>query len=209
MTIRIIITDDHNMVRNSLATFLNSYEDIELLAQATNGQEAVKLCDELQPDVVLMDLIMPVMDGVEAIEIILTQHPKTRIIALTSFKENDLVLRALQAGAAGYLLKDDTTEELVEAIRDAYAGKTVITPEAMQALLQAKAPPPSPRIQRLTEREIEILKHLVQGDTNRQIADRLHLSPATIKFHVSSILSKLNASSRTEAVAIAIQNNLI
>lgn len=208
--IRVMIVDDHNMVRSSLAMFLDSYSDIALIGQATNGQQAVQMCREHAPDVVLMDLIMPVMDGVDAIREILREQPEIRILALTSFKVDDLVYRAMEAGAAGYLLKDDTTEELVEAIRDAYAGKTVISPDAMQALLNTHQRASSQdALTRLTDREIVVLRLLSQGLTNRQIADDLSLSPATVKFHVSSILSKLNASSRTEAVAIALQRKLI
>jgi two-component system, NarL family, response regulator LiaR len=208
--IRIVIVDDHNMVRSSLATFLDSFEDLEIVGQATSGLEAVTLCDTVKPDVVLMDLKMPEMNGVEAIRMILQQETARAVIALTSFREDDLVLEALQAGAIGYLLKDDTTDELVEAIRDAHAGKPVITMETIQALLRTKARADHhTRHFRLTEREQQILHFMVDGLTNRQIASKLTLSPATIKFHVSSILSKLNAASRTEAVAIAMQHNLI
>lgn len=207
-SIRIVIVDDHNMIRSSLASFLDSYEDIDLIGQANNGQRAVDLCFELKPDVVLMDLIMPVMNGVEAIKAILEQLPQTRIIALTSFKEDDLVFQALDAGASGYLLKDDTTEELIEAIRSIHAGRTIISPEAMTALLHARQKQTT-LVSHLSDRELEILTLLVEGLTNRQIANQKSISLATVKFHVSSILSKLNASSRTEAVAIALQNKLV
>lgn len=206
--IRIVLADDHNMVRTSLATFLDSYPDLDLIGQATNGREAVDLCLQLEPDVVLMDLFMPEMNGVEAIRAILKANSSIKVLALTSFKEDNLVYDALQAGAVGYLLKDDTTDELTAAIRDVHAGKTVISPEAMQALLMTKSAESVPEF-KLTPRETEILSFMVQGLTNRQIALELDLSPSTVKFHVSSVLSKLNAASRTEAVAIAIQHKLI
>ena len=206
--IRILLVDDHSMVRASLASFLDSFDDIDVVGQAHNGAAGVNACADLQPDVVLMDLIMPEMNGVEAITHIRQQQPQVRILALTSFKEDTLVHDALRAGASGFLLKDDSTDQLVEAVRDVYAGKTVMTPEAMRALLNTPRPE-DPAPSRLTERETEILKYLVQGLTNKQIADKLTLSIATIKFHVSSILAKLNATSRTEAVAIALQEGII
>jgi NarL family two-component system response regulator LiaR len=206
--IRILLVDDHSMVRASLAAFLDSYDDLDVIGEAQNGAIAVQQCQDLRPDVVLMDLIMPEMNGVEATQAIRRDYPEIRILALTSYKEDHLVHDALRAGASGFLLKDDSTEDLVEAVRDVYAGKTVMTPEAMQALLNTPAPQEAFHA-RLTEREIDILDYLVRGLTNKQIAEKLTLSPATIKFHVSSILSKMNATSRTEAVAIALQEGLI
>ncbi len=205
MTIRVLIADDHTMVRNSLAMFLASYPDLELVGQAADGAAAVALCLEARPDVVLMDIQMPEVNGIEATRRILDTLPNTRIIALTSFKDDDLVQQMIGAGAVGYLVKADTTDELVEAIRDAYAGKIAITPEIFQKIVKSK---PAESGFRLTDRESEILTFIVHGLTNRQIAEKLSLSPATIKFHVSSILAKLNAVSRAEAAAIAIEHNL-
>jgi NarL family two-component system response regulator LiaR len=206
--IRVLLVDDHAVVRSGLGAFLLAFEDLELIGEARGGEEAVRLCDDLQPDVILMDLMMPGMDGAEATTIIRERHPQIQVIALTSFKEQDLVERAMKAGAIGYLLKNVSAEELANAIRAAKAGKPTLAPEAAQALIHAATKPPKIGYD-LTDREREVLALMVEGLTNPEIADRLVVSRSTIKFHVSSILSKLNASSRTEAVAIALQHHLI
>jgi two-component system, NarL family, response regulator LiaR len=207
--IRVMIVDDYAIVRSGLATFLMAFEDMELVGEAANGEQALKLCSQVKPDVVLMDLAMPDMDGVTCTRLIREQCPDIQILALTSFKEQELVQGVLQSGAIGYLLKDVSADELANAIRAAYAGKPTLAPEAAQMLIQAVRQPADKIGFNLTEREREVLALLVQGLNNNEIANRLFVSPSTAKFHVSTILSKLRASSRTEAVAIALQNDLV
>ena len=206
--IRVMLVDDHTMVRRGLATFLKVFDDLELAGEADNGQSAIQLCAELQPDVILMDMVMPDMNGAMATRKIRAQFPKTQVIALTSFKEEELVKSALEAGAIGYLLKDVTADELVKAIRAAHAGRATLSPEAAQVLVHAASQPPTPGHD-LTERERVVLALMVEGLNNTQIAGRLVISPSTIKSHVSSILSKLGVASRTEAVALALRHKLV
>ncbi|QRN84406.1 response regulator transcription factor [Chloroflexota bacterium] len=203
-----MIVDDHKVVRSGLSTFLMAYDDLELVAQADSGEKAIAVCHMNKPDVVLMDLVMPKMNGAEATEAILKNCPEVKVIALTSFKEQDLVEGALKAGAIGYLLKDVDADDLANAIRQAYAGKPTLAPEAAQILIQASRQVYHPGID-LTGREREVLGLLVEGRTNPEIAEILVVSKSTVKFHVSSILNKLQVSSRTEAVAKALQENLL
>jgi len=207
--IRILIVDDHAVVRSGLATFLMIRDDMELVGEAANGDQAIKLCSQVKPDVVLMDLVMPSMDGATATRKIREQCPDIQVIALTSFKDQELVQGALQAGAIGYLLKDVTADELANAIRAAYAGKPTLAPEAAQVLIQATRISAEKIGFDLTDREREVLTLMAQGLNNNQIADKLVISVSTAKFHVSSVLSKLDAVSRTEAVSIALQNHLV
>ncbi|MCZ7672129.1 MAG: response regulator transcription factor [Chloroflexi bacterium] len=195
-----MLVDDHTMVRRGLATFLKVYDDLELVGEAADGEAAVQLCARLLPDVILMDMVMPNMDGVTATGIIQQRFPTVRVIALTSFKEEKLVQDALQAGAIGYLLKDISAEKLAQAIRDAHAGHSTLSPEAAHALIQATTQRP-PLGHDLTEREQTVLVWMVTGLNNSEIAEKLGVSPSTIKSHVSHILSKLDVTSRTEAVA--------
>jgi len=206
--IRVLVVDDHTMVRRGLATFLKIFDDLELAGEAASGQEAIQLCARLQPDVVLMDMVMPDMDGASATRLIRKESPSVQVLALTSFKEEILVQSALQAGAIGYLLKDVSADELAQAIRAAHAGRSTLSPEAAQALVHATSQPPAPGID-LTERELEVLSLIVEGLNNSQIAARLTVSPSTVKSHVSSILSKLAVTSRTEAVSLALRNRLV
>ncbi|MGD0879829.1 MAG: response regulator transcription factor [Anaerolineales bacterium] len=206
--IRVLVVDDHTMVRRGLATFLKVFDDMELAGEAASGQEAIQLCDQLQPDVVLMDMVMPEMDGATATRLIRKQSPNVQVLALTSFKEEILVQSALQAGAIGYLLKDVSADELAQAIRSAHAGRSTLSPEAAEALVHATSQPPAPGTD-LTEREREVLTLMVEGLSNSQIAARLAISPSTIKSHVSSILAKLRVASRTEAVTLALRNRLV
>ncbi len=205
--IRVLLVDDHAVVRSGLAAFLLAFDDLELAGEAGNGAEAVRLCRQLKPDVVLMDMMMPEMDGASATHLIRQECPQIQVIALTSFREEDLIQRALQAGAIGYLLKNVSAEELADAIRKAASGKPTLAPEATQALIHAQAKPPAPGHD-LTAREREVLALMVQGMNNNEIAEKLVVSQSTVKFHVSSILSKLGVTSRTEAVAIALRNHL-
>lgn len=206
--IRVMLVDDHAMVRSGLAGFLMVYDDLELAGEAPGGEAAIAMCDRLEPDVILMDLVMPGIDGAEATRRIRARHPNTQVIALTSFKEDELVQGALAAGAIGYLLKNVTADELAEAIRAAHQGRPTLAPEAAQALIRATTQPPELGYD-LTEREREVLALMVEGRSNPQIADRLVVSRSTVKFHVSSVLSKLGAASRTEAVALALQHKLV
>ena len=206
--IRVLVVDDHTMVRRGLATFLKVFDDLELAGEAASGQAAIQLCAQLQPDVVLMDMVMPDMDGATATRLIRKQSPRIQVLALTSFKEEILVQSALQAGAIGYLLKDVSADELSQAIRAAHAGRSTLSPEAAQALVHATSQPPASGIE-LSEREREVLALIVEGLNNTQIAGRLCVSPSTVKSHVSGILTKLGVSSRTEAATLALRNRLV
>ena len=206
--IRVLVVDDHTMVRRGLATFLKVFDDLELAGEAASGQAAIQLCAQLQPDVILMDMVMPDMDGAAATRFIREQSPSVQVLALTSFKEEILVQSALQAGAIGYLLKDVSADELAQAIRAAHAGRSTLSPEAAQALVHAASQPPTPGID-LSEREREVLSLLVEGLNNTQIAARLTVSPSTVKSHVSTILTKLGVASRTEAATLALRHRLV
>ena len=206
--IRVMLVDDHTMVRRGLATFLKAFDDLELAGEAENGQAAIQLCAKLQPDVILMDMVMPDMNGAAATRAVRQQFPNVQVIALTSFKEEELVKGALEAGAIGYLLKDVSADELVRAIRSAHAGRATLSPEAAQALVHAASQPPTPGND-LTEREREVLALIIEGLNNTQIAGKLTVSSSTVKSHVSNILSKLGVASRTEAVTLALRNRII
>jgi NarL family two-component system response regulator LiaR len=207
-TIRVMLVDDHQMVRNGLATFLLIHDDLELVGEAGDGEEALRVFEESRPDVVLMDLKMPRMDGVEATRALVTRAPQVCVVALTSFEDENLVQRALEAGASGYLLKDIGADDLADAIRQAHAGKPALAAEAAEALFRAARRGHQPGAD-LTDREREVLALLVEGLTNPEIADRLIVSPTTVKTHVSNILSKLGVSTRTEAVSFALQHELV
>ena len=214
--IRVMIVDDHTMVRRGLATILKVFEDpsagagqaLQLAGEAENGSDAIKFCGEIEPDVVLMDMVMPDMDGATATRIIRQQFPQVQVIVLTSFKEGELIKNALEAGAIGYLLKDVSADELAKAIRAAYAGRATLSPEAAQSLVETASQPPAPGLD-LTEREREVLALMIEGLNNTQIAGRLTVSPSTIKSHVSNILSKLGVASRTEAVTLALRSHIV
>jgi NarL family two-component system response regulator LiaR len=207
-TIRVMLVDDHTMVRKGLSLFLKAFDDMELVGEAENGVDAIRLCENILPDVVLMDMVMPDMDGVTAIRTICRKFPQVQVSALSSFKEGDLVSNALKAGAIGYLLKDVSANELARAIRAAHSGRTTLSPDAAQALVQTANKSSEPSFD-LTERELEVLALMVEGLNNTQIAGKLGVSPSTIKSHVSNILSKFNVASRTEAVTLAFRHNLV
>ena len=205
--IRVIIVDDHAVVRGGLRLFLLAFEDLELVGEAGNGEQALRLCEQAQPDVILMDLVMPGMNGVQATRKIREGYPQIQVIALTSFDEEDLVQRALEAGAISYLLKNVSASELAAAIRAAHAGRPTLAPEAAQALIESTRP--SRLGYDLTDREREVLAVMIEGMSNAEIAESLTISRSTAKFHVSSILSKLGVSSRAEAVSLALQRHLV
>jgi len=204
-----MIVDDHAVVRSGLSAFLMAYDDLEFVGQASGGAEAVDKCLELRPDVILMDLVMPDVDGAEATKLIREACPSSQVIALTSYKDEELVQAALKAGAISYLLKNVSAEELAQAIRAAHVGRSTLAPEATQVLIRAATQAPAEPDESLTRRELEILRLMVDGLSNPDIAKKLFVSRSTVKFHVSNILMKLGASSRTEAVSMAIHGKLV
>jgi two-component system, NarL family, response regulator LiaR len=206
--IRVVVVDDHAVVRSGIEYSLLSLDDIELVGSAGSGAEALSLCEQVRPDVVLMDMMMPGMDGVAATRAIRERYPHTKVIALTSFQEGSLVQDALQSGAISYLLKHVGLEELADAIRAAQAGKVTLAAEAAKALAEAAAQPADPGND-LTDREREVLALIIEGKSNVDIADELSVSLSTARFHVSTILSKLEASNRAEAAALAVKHGLI
>lgn len=206
--IRVMIVDDHAVVRSGLTTFLLAFDDLELAGEARDGEEAVRVCTQTQPDVILMDLVMLGMDGAAATQAVRQCCPHTQVVILTSFNEEGLVQKALQAGAIGYLLKDVEADELAGAIRAAHAGRPTLAPEATQALINAAGQLPKPGYD-LSEREREVLALIIKGLNNVEIAERLIISRSTVKYHVSGILSKLGVANRAEAVALAVQNHLV
>lgn len=206
--IRVMIVDDHRVVRSGLKTLLLTFDDLKVVAEATGGEEAVRLCAEVKPDVVLMDLVMPGMDGIAATKAIRGVCPGTRVVVLTSFGDQERVQAALKAGAIGYLLKDVSDVELVTAIRNAAAGRPTLAADAQRALIQATTNPKPPGSD-LTEREREVLALMVKGMSNDEIAAHLTVRPSTAKFHVGNVLSKLGVDTRTEAVALALKNHLV
>ncbi len=205
--IHVLIVDDHSMVRKGLMAYLGNRPDICVVGEARDGREAIEYCEQLHPDVMLMDLVMPEMGGVAATRTIHQRWPRVQVIALTSFQEKELVQDALQAGAIGYLLKNVTGDELYQAVCRAYIGRPTLAPEALQALIQPSGEE-NTLGKDLTRRELEVLALLVKGFSNPEIAERLVVSRATVKVHISSILSKLGVSKRAEAIALAIQHKL-
>ena len=204
-----MIVDDHAVVRSGLSAFLLAFDDLEFVGEAPGGAEAVDRCLTLRPDVILMDLVMPGVDGAEATRRIKEACPEVQVIALTSYKEDDLVQGALKAGALSYLLKNVSADELAGAIRAAHAGRSTLAPEAAEVLIRSATGPTPEESEGLTSRELEILQLMVSGESNPDIADRLVVSRSTVKFHVSNILMTLGAATRTEAVAIALQKGLV
>jgi two-component system, NarL family, response regulator LiaR len=206
--IRVLIVDDHDMVRKGLIVLLENFDEFSIVGEVGDGEAAVDMCRRSKPDVVLMDMLMPRMDGISAIKLIRQTCPETQVIALTSFNEPDNVQNALKAGAISYLMKNVSVDELANAVRKAYRGQSTLAPEAAQVLITATTRPPAIGHD-LTEREREVLALMVEGLNNREIAERLIISSSTVKNHVSSILAKLGTVSRTQAVALAVENRII
>lgn len=209
--IRILLVDDHQMVRQGLVFFLSYQPDLEVVGQASDGIEAIKLADLLEPDVVLMDIVMPEMDGLSALKIIKDRHPNTEILVLTSFIDDEKVLSAIQCGAAGYLKKDVNPPELARAIKTVAHGEVYLHPEASRRLAQSMRPqfPQEPHPDILTERELDVLKLIARGLRNQDIADDLSVTLKTVKVHVSNILAKLDMNSRVQAALYALRHNIV
>lgn len=207
-TIRVMIVDDHTVVRSGLGAFLMAKDDFEMVGEAKNGEQALNLCQQVHPDVVLMDLVMPGMDGATATRLIRERCPHAQVIALTSFKEKEMVEAAIQAGAIGYLLKDVSTDDLAHAIRAAYAGRPTLAPEAAEVLIAAARAGEFKPGDDLTPREREVLRLMADGLNNQQIAGELVLGVSTVKSHVSNILSKLGVATRTAAISMALKNKI-
>jgi NarL family two-component system response regulator LiaR len=209
-SIRVLVADDHAIVRKGIRALLATELDIEVVGEAENGREAVTEAEKLRPDVILMDLVMPEMDGIEAIRRITAHQPEARILVLTSFAADDKVFPAIKAGALGYLLKDSGPEELVQAIHQVYLGESSLHPTVARKLLQELSRPSErpPTTEPLTEREVEVLRLVARGQSNQEIADQLVISEATVRTHVSNILSKLQLASRTQAALHALREGL-
>ena len=206
--IRVMTVDDHEIMRGGIRFLLLPFDDLELVAEAHCGEEAIRICGEAKPDVVLMDMKMSEMDGIATTRAIKEAHPAVQVLFLTGFHEKNLIQKALQAGAVGYLLKDTSKEDLASAIRAAQAGRTTLSPEAVKDLVSESASQPDIG-QDLTDRERDVLVLLTQGLSNKQIAKQLHRSQFTVRHHVSQIISKLGAANRAEAAVIALQNGLV
>jgi NarL family two-component system response regulator YdfI len=207
--IKVLIVDDHQVVREGLRAILEASEDLTLIGEAGDGSEGVRLASELQPDVVLMDLRMPGMDGIEAIERIKALHPAIEIVILTTYDDDALIIRGLRAGARGYLLKDVSRKILFDSIRAAHSGELLLPPAVAQKLLTHLGEPATAQTEVLSDREQQVLTLMAKGDANKQIAGQLDITERTVKAHVASIFNKLGAASRTEAVAIALRNGLL
>ncbi len=206
--IRVMVVDDHALVRKGVRCSLEVFDDIELVVEADSGEQAIRRCEELHPDVVLMDVIMPGMDGVEATRLLRKRDSRVQVIMLTNSEDGAVVQNALRAGAIGYLLKNVAIDELAAAIRLACRGRSTLSPAALQALEQTTPPEPEPT-NILSERERQVLDLIAQGLSNEEISNRLVISPSTARFHVSAILSKLGVSNRAEAAAKAVKNHLV
>lgn len=213
--IKLLIVDDHIVVRQGLRGFLELLDDFEIIGEGSNGVEAVKLAAELKPDVILLDLVMPEMDGIEATRRIRLADPKARILILSSFSNDDNVLPAIRAGAMGYVLKDIDPDDLAEALRETYRGKSQLHPDIAQKLIahvqqdDPNGDSADDQLSQLTEREVEVLKLIAQGMSNREIARALSISHATVKTHVSNLLGKLHLADRTQAAIFAIRLGLV
>jgi NarL family two-component system response regulator LiaR len=210
-TIRVLIVDDHTIVRKGIRALLTEIADLEVVGEAADGQEAVAQADRLCPDVILMDLAMPRMDGIEATRQIKAQHPESRILVMTSFATDDKVLPAIKAGAMGYLLKESAPRDLVQAIHQIYRGESSLHPVIARKVLEEIAHPPnySQTVDSLTEREVTVLRLVAQGLSNQDIAKKLHVRVSTVRTHVSNIMSKLYLANRVQATLYALREGLV
>lgn len=212
MGIRVLIADDHHVVRRGLVFFLRTQQNLEVIGEAGNGKEAVQLAKSLKPDVILMDLVMPEMDGIEATKLIKEHHPEMKIIILTSFSDQDHVIPALEAGASGYQLKDIQPDDLVSAIKKVMDGENQLHPKATSHLLanlSTKGNQEKKRFEELTKREVEVLQEIAKGRSNKEIASALFITEKTVKTHVSNLLAKLEVADRTQAALYAVKNKLV
>lgn len=208
-TITILVVDDHLIVREGLISVLRTFPEFKIVGDASSGKMAIALCEKLHPDVVLIDLKMPQMSGVEATQIIRQRFSHTQVLVLTSFIDDELIQAALEAGAIGYLLKDASIHEIANAVRSVAQKQTVLAPEVMERLMHARTTVDKEEAYRLKSRELEILRLMVEGLTNVEIAERIMLSKATVKYYISSIFEKLGVNTRTEAVVLAMQHHLV
>ncbi|PUB16004.1 response regulator transcription factor [Paenisporosarcina sp. OV554] len=208
--IRVLIADDHHVVRRGLLFFLKTQKDMDVVGEATNGKEAVELTAKLRPDVVLMDLVMPIMDGIQATKKIKAQYPQTQVLMLTSFSDRDHVIPAIEAGAAGYQLKDIEPDDLVESIRKLMRGENTLHPQATSQLMKVREPQIEPphKLYPLTPREQDVLSELTKGKSNKEIASALFVTEKTVKTHISNIFSKLLVQDRTQAALYAVKHGL-
>jgi DNA-binding NarL/FixJ family response regulator len=207
--ITVMVADDHGIVRDGVKLRLELFPQIEVVGEARDGQEAIEAVERTKPDVVLMDVRMPRVDGIEATKTILKRFPRTKVVVLSTYDDRDLVKAALEAGASGYLLKTASAEEIVDAVESAWQGKVALHPDAAKALVETMSEvPPSQRFG-LSEREVEVLRHLCEGKSNKEIGRALNISPLTVKTHLQSIFAKLGASDRSQAVAIALRSGVV
>ena len=207
--IKVMIVDDHPVVRSGLTAMFHAFADLQLIGEAASGYEALAKCQQTLPDVILMDMMMPGMDGIEVTRAILEQHPSVKIIILTSFAEEDMVQDALKAGATSYLLKNAPIDQLADAIRLAYSGQPTLSPEATVSLIKTQTKPLNKIGSNLTKREKQVLSLLIEGLSNEEIANKLMISHATVRHHVSACISKVGATNRTQAAVLAVKHNLI
>lgn len=211
MSIRILIADDHHVVRRGLVFFLKTQKDLEIIGEAENGRKAIEMAKELKPDIILMDLAMPEMDGIEATKVIKKEEPGIKIMILTSFSDQDHVIPALEAGASGFQLKDIQPDELVASIKKMVKGESQLHPKATSHLLANLSHSSNPKkslLEELTKRELEVLKEIAKGKSNKEIAASLYITEKTVKTHVSNLLAKLELADRTQAALFAVKNKL-
>ncbi|MEH7072397.1 response regulator transcription factor [Neobacillus drentensis] len=212
MSIRVLIVDDHHVVRRGLVFFLRTQKDLEIIGEAANGKEAIELANALNPDIILMDLVMPGMDGIQATKIIKEQQPEIKIMMLTSFSDQDHVIPALEAGASGFQLKDIQPDELVTAVKKIMDGENQLHPKATSHLLanlSSKGKKEKKLLEELTKRELDVLKEIAKGKSNKEIAASLFITEKTVKTHVSNLLAKLELADRTQAALYAVKNQLV
>lgn len=209
MTIQVVLCDDHTILRDGLRNLLNSEDDLEVIGEAGDGKQAIELVERLQPDVVIMDINMPELSGVEAVERLIAKHPMLRILILTMFGQEEYLFRTMQAGACGYLLKDSPVSDVIQAIRTVMKGGSVLHPELTDKLFASFREKEKPEGEKLSPREHEVLTTLVKGLSNKEIAERLFISETTVKLHISNIYRKLGVKSRSQAIMHAVKEKLI